>query len=71
MPGQRPTWRFLTKDEGGQLHEPGAAWATSKADVLSVTLDLPGTREKINFLMVKADRPNQRPQSEPGEKPAA
>ena len=71
MPGQRPTWRFLTKDDGGQFHELGAAWATSKADVFSVTLDLEGNGEKIKFLMVKADRPSPRPQSAAGENPAA
>ena len=71
VPGQRPTWRFLTKDAGGQFHELGAAWATSKADVFSVALDLEGTGEKIKFLMVKADRPNQKPPSAPGERPAA
>jgi len=71
MPGKRPTWRFLTKDNGGQLQELGAAWATSKADVFSVTLDLEGTGEKIKFLMVKADRPKPRPRPVPAETPAA
>jgi hypothetical protein len=70
MPGKRPTWRFLTKDDEGQLREVGAAWATSKADVFGVTLDLEGTGEKIKFLMVKADRPNPRPQPAHGEQPA-
>jgi hypothetical protein len=42
MPGKRPTWRFL-------LHEVGAAWATSKADVFGVTLDLEGNGDKIKI----------------------
>ena len=71
MPGQRPTWRFLIKDEGGQLHELGAAWATSNADVFGVTLDLEGTGEKIKFLIVRADRPKPKPQPTAGQKPAA
>jgi hypothetical protein len=71
MAGKRPTWRFLTKDDGGQLHEVGAAWATLKTDVFGVTLDLEGNDEKIKFLMVKADRPNPRPQPARGEQPTA
>jgi hypothetical protein len=71
MPGQRPAWRFLTKDGDGKLHELGAAWATSKADVFGVTLDLEGTGEKIKFLMVKADRPKQRAQSDSAPSPEA
>ena len=71
MPGKRPTWRFLTKDDEGQLHEVGAAWATSKADVFGVTLDLEGTGEKIKFLMVRADRPKPNAQPASDKKPAA
>ena len=70
MPGQRPTWRFLTKDEDGKLHELGAAWATAKADVFGVTLDLEGTGEKIKLVMIRADRPKQKAQSGPDQRPA-
>ena len=72
MPGQRPAFRFLVKDQDSQqLHEIGAAWATSKADIFSVALDLEGTGAKINFLMVPADRPKLRPAPASGAKPAA
>ena len=71
MPGQRPAWRFLTKDEDGKLHELGAAWATSKADVFGVTLDLEDTGEKIRLFVVKADRPKSKTQPGPHQQPAA
>ena len=71
MAGQRPTWRFLVNDEGGQLHESGAAGATSRADVFGVTLNLEGTRKKIQFLMVKADRPTGKARAALGERPVA
>ena len=70
MPGKRPEWRFLMKDEGGKLRELGAAWATSKADIFSVALDLEGTGEKITFMMVKADRPTRKAPAT-DQKPAA
>jgi hypothetical protein len=37
MPGKRPEWRFLMKDEGGVLTELGTAWETSKANIFSVS----------------------------------
>ncbi len=71
MPGQRPAFRFLSKDDpDGALHEIGAAWATSKADVYSVSLDLEDTGERIKFLMV-ANRPKPKERLATGEKPAA
>lgn len=69
MPGQKPAFRFLTKDEGSeQLHEIGAVWPTSKPDVYSVSLDLEGTGEKINFMMVP-NRPKPKAQPTKGEQP--
>lgn len=81
--GQRPVFRFLTKDEGDeQLHEIGAVWATAKADVFSVSLDLEGTGEKINFMMVpnkpkaaasgpETELPTERPRTQARRKSAA
>jgi hypothetical protein len=61
MTGKPPVYRFLTKDEGdGRLRKVGAVWATAKADVFSVSIDLEGAGERINFMMV----PNKQPVSD-------
>jgi hypothetical protein len=71
MYGQPPAFRFLTRDEGSEkLTEIGAAWATSKADVFSVSLDPESTGEKIKLLMV-TNRPKPKAQPAKGEAPSA
>ncbi len=72
MPEHRPpAFRFLIKDEGSEeLREIGQVWATAKADVFSVTLDLENTGEKIRFMMVP-NKPKPKAQTAAGQKPAA
>jgi hypothetical protein len=66
-----PAFRFLTKDEGSEeLKEIGQVWATAKAEVYSVTLDLNDTGEKIRFMMVP-NKPKPKVQKANAHKPAA
>jgi hypothetical protein len=66
-----PAFRFLTKDEGSEeLKEIGQVWATSKAEVFSVTLDLESTGEKIRFMMVPNKGKPKAPKA-PEQRPAA
>lgn len=72
MPNHKPpAFRFLTKDEGSEeLREIGQVWATAKAEVFSVTLDLEDTGEKIRFMMVP-NKPKPKSRPTPEQRPAA
>lgn len=64
MPKAPPKFRLLTRNEGDEgLTEIGQVWSTSKADVFSVSLDLEGTGDRINFMMVP-NKPKQQPASD-------
>lgn len=66
-----PAFRFLTQDESGkELKKIGQVWATSKAEVFSVTLDLEDTGEKLRFMMMP-NKPKPKSKKPAEQRPAA
>jgi hypothetical protein len=61
MPKPPPKFRFLARNDASDgLTEIGQVWATSKADVFSVNIEING--ERFNCMMMPN---NPKPKSEP------